>query len=454
MTGISDVRNPAATLTRIDHDALLRLRSEPLPVGTKGLPLDDGGRSTIASLAEMGWNILAGDLPLPIMTLNSSALSHNIRTMAAYCRERDVFLAPHGKTTMSPQLFEWQIEASCWAITAATPTHLSLYRAFGIERILYANQLVEPAALRWLAAEINRDESFEFYCLVDSVDGVERMASALEGQLRAPVNVLIEIGHSGGRAGCRTIDDVQAVAGAVDRSRSLRLAGVEAFEGTIDDAVTSTRSSDGSRTSESVSVLLAEVAATVRTLVERGFLNANRDVIVSAGGSAFFDLVVDILAPLRRELPLLQLVLRSGSYIVHDGGYYARASPLGQHTRSGSAMLQAALELWSVVLSRPEPGLAIIGVGKRDLPIDMGPPTPTRTWNERLGMRLFPSNGVRVAGVSDQHIHLQIDPHMRLQVGDLCAWTISHPCTAFDKWRIIPIVNDYLTIVDAIRTFF
>ena len=121
---------------------------------------------------------------------------------------------------------------------------------------------------------------------------------------------------------------------------------------------------------------------------------------------------------------------------------------------SGSSTLEAALELWSVVLSRPEPGLAIVGAGKRDLPIDLGPPVPTRMWNDRKGMQIVSSQKAIVSGVSDQHVHLRVDPDLPLEVGDLCAWTISHPCTAFDKWRLIPIVDDDLTVVDAIRTYF
>jgi D-serine dehydratase len=444
----------AAPTTHIDQRAVARLRSEPLPLGTKGLPLGDRDRWTIDSIAQQGWNVLAGDLPLPLLTLQESALGHNIATMAAYCRERDIRLAPHGKTTMAPQIFERQIAAGCWAMTAATPTHLSLYRSFGIGRILYANELVEPTALRWLASELNVDDGFEFYCLVDSVEGVERMTSVLEGDRpRTPVNALIEIGHTGGRAGCRTLDDVDAVADAVARSPSLRLAGVEAFEGTV-DTVTSTRWTDPDGTFQQVDALVARVATAARTLAKRGMLDTGRDVIVSAGGSAFFDLVVNALSPLRSEVPRLQLVLRSGCYVAHDGGYYDRASPLGQRAPSGSPTLEAALELWSVVLSRPEPGLAIVGAGKRDLPIDMGPPVPTRTWSARNGMQTLSSQEVSVSSVSDQHVHLRIDPELPLEVGDLCAWTISHPCTAFDKWRLIPIVDDDLTVVDAVRTFF
>jgi D-serine dehydratase len=441
--------------TRMARDPIRRLRTEPLPIGTKGLPLGDQSDWTIDSIVDAGWNVLDGQLPLPLLTLSNAALGNNIETMAAYCRERKVLLAPHGKTTMAPQLFERQIAAGCWAITAATPTHLSLYRTFGVDRILYANELVEPAALRWLASELNRERPFSFYSLVDSTECVARMASVLEQeQLRAPVNVLIEIGHPGGRSGCRTLDAVCAVADAVLRSPCLRLAGVEAFEGTIDDVVMSTQPKDGEGTSQRVEAFLTEVVATVRALSKRGSLDSNREIIVTAGGSAYFDLVIGALAPLQNEFPSLQVVLRSGSYVTHDGGYYARTSPLGERKPSAVGRLVSALELWSVVLSRPEPDLVIVGAGKRDLPIDMGPPFPTRIWTAGRGIQPVKSTQLRVSGVSDQHLNAWVSPDIPLDVGDLCAWSISHPCTAFDKWRLIPLVDDDLAIVDAVRTFF
>lgn len=442
--------------TCIDDTALARLRQEPLPRGTKGLPLGGVGELSVDSIASAGWNVLAGDLPLPLLVLQESALARNIETMATYCSDNGVLLAPHGKTTMAPQLFERQIRAGCWALTAATPAHLSLYRSFGVGRILYANQLVEPTVLHWLAQELNNDVSFDFFCLVDSPQGVARMASILDSEsLRNPLNVLIEVGHDRGRTGCRTIDDVMLVARAVARSPNLRLAGVEAFEGTLSGPVTSDGLTAAAHASSPpVAQFLDTVVSSVRALLEQGFLDSGRESIVSAGGSAYFDLVVGALRTLKTDYPLLRPVVRSGSYVTHDGGYYDGVSPLGRRAVASSARLEAALELWSVVLSRPEPDLLIVGAGKRDLPIDLGPPTPTRTWSDRGGFWSFPPDSTSVCGVSDQHLHLKIDSNAPIEIGDLCACTISHPCTAFDKWRVIPIVDEDLTIIDAIRTFF
>jgi D-serine deaminase-like pyridoxal phosphate-dependent protein len=442
--------------TRIDHAAVARLRDEPLPAGTKGLPLDGAGELTINSIANAGWNVLTGDVPLPVMTLSEGALAGNIETMATYCTGSDVLLAPHGKTTMAPQLFERQIRAGCWALTAATPAHLAVYRSFGIERILYANQLVEASVLGWLVQELNRDPAFDFYCLVDSPQGVARMTSALRDEAPCrPLNVLIEVGHVGGRTGCRTIQEVALVAQAVARSPHLRLAGVEAFEGTLHGIACTVPSRETADCSVvDVPGFLETVTAAVRALTADGGMKGDDEVIVSAGGSAFFDVVVDAFATLQSDLPGARLVLRSGSYVVHDGGYYDRNSPFGRRAPAHSPKLVAAAEVWSVVLSRPEPNLLIVGAGKRDLPIDLGLPSPTRTWSKRRGFWTFPPAATTVCGVSDQHVHIRIDADAPVEVGDLCATTISHPCTAFDKWRLIPVVDDELTVIDGIRTFF
>ena len=47
--------------------------------------------------------------------------------------------------------------------------------------------------------------------------------------------------------------------------------------------------------------------------------------------------------------------------------------------------LTAALQVWAQVLSTPEPGLAILGAGKRDLPFDLGLPVPVARARRRRG---------------------------------------------------------------------
>jgi hypothetical protein len=83
-----------------------------------------------------------------------------------------VLLAPHGKTTMAPQLFARQLEAGAWGITLATMQQASLAVALGLRRLILANQLVgreDIAQARELVATV---ADLELYVLVDSLAGV------------------------------------------------------------------------------------------------------------------------------------------------------------------------------------------------------------------------------------------------------------------------------------------
>ena len=430
-------RAPAAQgPTSIDRDAVGALYGTALGAGTKGLPLTADGL-TLADVAGSGWNVLRDGLPMPLMVLSERALANNLAAMADYCVRHGVALCPHGKTTMAPQLFTRQIEAGAWGMTAATPTHLRLYRRFGIQRVLYANELVEPAAIRWLAGELERSPEFELYCLVDSVAGVELLDAGLAGAGRR-IGALLEVGYAGGRGGVRDRDQARRVAAAVDGSRALELAGIECFEGLLSggDATTLAR----------VDEFLASVREVCAELREHTSLRAAPEVLVSAGGSSYFDRVVATFAD-----EGVGLVLRSGCYLTQDGGYYAEVSPLAGR-RAGPSVLEDAIEIWAAVLSRPEPGRLICGMGRRDAPEDKGLPVPRRALIAGEGPVAL--HRASVAALNDQHAHLRVDPASPLAPGDLVGFAISHPCTAFDRWRVIPVVDERYTIRDAVLTFF
>ena len=398
----------------------------------KGLPLDVG-EIDLVDVPKQGWNVLRGDLPTPLMVLLRDPLTDNIAAMAAWCAERDLLLAPHGKSTMAPQIFERQLAAGAWALTCATPWHLRVYREVGVSRVIYANELVEPAALRFVATELARDPGFELYCLADSVGSVEIMQRELAAAgAPRPVGVLVEVGHDGARCGCRTVEQALAVAEAISAAPLLDLAGVEAFEGL--------------RPVADLPAALAGVDAFMARLIEVfervGHLLPERPIL-TAGGSAFFDRVAVAFAgrPVRA-------VIRSGCYVTQDGGHYDRVSPLGR-TRGGP--LRNAMEIWGVVLSRPEPGLAITSFGRRDVPYDLGLPAPV--WLARDGVRQ-PLAGAETIGLSDQHGHIRVPPQLDIRPGDLVGATISHPCGAFDRWRLLLVVDDAYDVVDAVTTVF
>ena len=393
-----------------------------------------------------GWRVLSEDLPLPVCVLRETALETNLATVAEFCASRDVWLAPHGKTSMSPELFGRQLAHGAWGLTVATGHQLRVARAAGVRRVLYANQLLGRADIAFLAGELRSDPDFAFWCLVDSVDSVRLLAGQLQRhQPGRPVPVLVEVGFPGGRCGVRDLATGLAVAEAVRDAPELRLAGVEGFEGLLQYGDPDGRAAD-------VRGFLGSLAELAVAVDDRGLFDAD-PVLVSAGGSAFFDLVAEALASLRLNRPT-RLVMRSGCYLAHDGGLYDRMlTAVHDRLGTGELTLQPALEVWCQVLSVPEPGLVILSAGRRDFGQDAGNPEP-RKHCVRGSDVVTALSGWEVAAVSDQHAHVRAPVDHRARVGDLVGLVPSHPCTTFDKWRLIYLVDDAYAVTGAVRTWF
>ena len=417
-----------------------------LDASVKGIPY--GTRTRLADIGARRWNVRAGDLSLPVMTLDRAAVESNIAAMAAYCARHGVRLAPHGKTTMSPQLFRRQLAAGAWAISAATPGQAWLMREAGVPRILLANELVDPNAIRWLAGEYRRDPDFEFIFLVDHPAAValadEVLAAARPGR---KVPVLVELGQAGpaGRAGVRGAAAAVRLAEQVTATTTLALAGVETYEGVVAAEASPAEL-------QAVDALLAGAAIVARTLHDRGLVQRD-ELLLSAGGSIYFDRVIAAFAPLRTEIPELQIVLRSGGYLAHDAGRHRLLSPLdGRRADGEDLLLREALTLWGSVLSAPEPGRAIVGIGKRDAPYDVGLPVPRALY--RAGGAAASLAGAGVTKLMDQHALVEVGPGQPVAPGDIMSFGVSHPCAAFDRWRFLPLIDADGTVVDGVVTGF
>ncbi len=358
--------------------------------------------------------------------LRAEALTHNLTAMADWCRDRGVELAPHGKTHMAPQLFARQLDAGACGITAATLSHVRAYRAFGVRDVVLANELVDGAGLRWLAAELDAHPDFSLVCWVDSVRGVELMTAALTaaGAGRA-VDVCVEVGMPGGRTGCRGPAAVDEVARAAAASPRLRLVGVAGYEAALGHDIAPDALAG-------VTGYLQEMRAAAVRLAP--LFDTDR-VIVTAGGSTYFDAVADVLTGDWPSGLAVRTIVRSGAYLTHDDGLYARTSPL-------RAALLPALQVWAQVVSRPEPGLAVLTMGRRDVSFDQDLPVP-------LGL----ADSV-VTKLNDQHAYLRLGAGDSVEVGSWLGFGISHPCTVFDKWQLIPELDADDRVVGLIRTFF
>ncbi|MFI6604622.1 amino acid deaminase [Nonomuraea sp. NPDC050536] len=425
----------------MDERALAMLHAEHVDWRFKGLPPAMQGRS-VGELAQARLDLFEAGFTTPVLTLSRTAVEHNIAMLAGFAAEHGLDLAPHGKTSMAPQLFARQAAHGAWGMTAATITQVRTYRAFGVSRIFLANELVNAAALSWIATELAADPGFTFVCCVDSVRGVALMDEALQARpWPRPVDVVVELGTVGGRAGCRTPEEARQVAEAVADSRALRLIGMSGYEGTM--AHDATRAAP-----PSVRDYLRTIAGLTRQFDIEGRFKQADEIVVSAGGTAYFDIVAEELAgPWMLSQPT-RVLLRSGAYVTHDDGFYAALAP---HSRGTAPALWPALLLWSQVISRPEPGLALLDFGKRDASFDAGLPVPRQI--RRSDRISGPAEGLEVVALNDQHAYLAVDADTHLEVGDWVGCGISHPCTVFDKWPLIPMVDDGI-VVDYIRTLF
>ncbi len=434
------------------HDPLL-------DASLKGFPHDCPPlrRSAIAA---KNWNVLNGDLPLPLAVIKQDVMQHNLRWMQDFADARGVGLAPHGKTTMSPQLFRHQLDAGAWGMTFATVTQARLGVAAGARRCVIANQVFTRADLQGLDDLRREHGDLQVVFLVDSSAQLALIEEwHVRQQARQPLvpsfDALIEIGVAGGRTGCRSVTQAIELARQVRSSRAVRLVGVECYEGLNAKGDTA---HDEPYASQLMDQLLALAnACDVEDLFETD------TVLITAGGSAIFDLVAGRLKPVLRRA--VQGLLRSGCYITHDQGNYKRMmSAVAARTGCGNG-LEAALEVWASVQSCPEPGLAILAAGKRDLSYDWEMPIPLASYRKGPGgemrgqvqgqMTAAPSDW-KIVGLNDQHAHLRGTglEHASLKVGDLVCLGISHPCTTFDKWRWMPLVDANYTVVDAIVTYF
>jgi D-serine dehydratase len=432
-----------------DGLALASLDEQLLQPGIKGLPITEPLRQ--GAIGVQGWNVLHGDTSFPVAVLKTSALRHNLDWMRRFCERHQVTLAPHGKTTMSPQLFGAQLANGAWGITLANATQVQVAHRFGVRRVLLANQLVAPSDIRAILALLHGDPHFECIVLADSLAGVARLADAVAlHPLARPLPVLVELGLAGKRAGCRTLDAAITVARAIAGAPGLILAGFEGYEGLL---VTDNREQDLA----AVNAFLAQLVELVRSSDDEGLFTGG-EILLSAGGSAYFDLVARGLSAVSGLTRPVRAVLRSGCYLTSDHGIYERMIGELNAREAEQDGLRPALEVWAMVQSRPEPTLAILTMGKRDASHDADLPVPLLYHRPGPGTPHALPPGCSIFKLNDQHAYLRLpEGHplcTGLAVGDLVGCGISHPCTTFDKWPLLLSVDDDYHVRGACNTFF
>ena len=384
-------------------------------------------------------NLLKEDVPLPAAVIYEASLQNNLEWMQDFAQEHNIQLAPHGKTTMAPALFKQQIDAGAWGMTLATAEQVVVAYRHGIKQLLMANQLVGDANMH-LISEVLDDPSVEFYCLVDSVENVQRLNDfyRCRGQC---LNVLIEVGSEQGRCGCVDEGTLEAVLSVLKVSNNIKLAGLEFYEGVLKDA-------------EQIDHFLGRFEAIFNDLSERAVFDTEQ-VLVTGAGSAWYDKVSTLFQRLVK--PNVLCLIRPGCYLIHDKGLCDRGQQqiLARNTFANQmkTKLTSSLEVCAYVLSKPSPNRIIVGLGKRDVAFDAGLPIPQ--WSYRQSWPHQKSIvGMQVKNLMDHHTYIDIDEETDVKVGDIIGFATSHPCLTLDKWPRLHLVDHELNIVDEVRTYF
>jgi D-serine dehydratase len=392
--------------------------------------------------AELGWNLLHEDLSLPVAVLDGQKIKHNLEWMRQFIDAYGVRLAPHGKTTMAPRLWEMQMSHGAWGITLATAHQAFVAWRHGIRRVLMANQLVGRQNMA-LVSRMLEDPEFEYYCLVDSAESVDLLGAFFSGRGQR-LHVLLEIGVPGGRGGVRNEEQLQAVLSAVSASKgAVVLDGVELYEGILEDE-------------SAIRAFLEHAAAITAKLIADSRID-RKPPILSGAGSAWFDVVAEVFSGAKFPQPV-EIVLRPGCYLTHDAGFYRQAharilerNPVARRMLDG---LQPALRVWAYIQSVPETTRAIVGIGKRDASFDLGLPMPSLHFRPGGEQPKPAPSHWKLTKLMDQHAYLEFKAGDDVRVGDMIGFDISHPCLTFDRWRTIPVIDCEYRVVDMVQTFF
>ena len=396
------------------------------------MPIAAQGKSIRDFLATKP-NLFTAGFQFPIMVLRDSALDHNIKRMADYCKSLGFELAPHVKTPMSPQIAKRQIDAGAWGLTVANFNQASIMLNSGFTRLIIGNEVMEPTSIAEIS-RINGSGSGDIIFYIDSLAGLEIAQKAIENTANAKLNVFMEIGAIGGRAGIRDLELLKTILAKIAEDKRIFVRGVSGFEGAVPGG---DRAGEGI---EKLRVFLRHIVAAAR--ITAPYIREDK-IIISAGGSSFFDYVAEEFAKYEGDA---HRILRSGGYVSHDHVHYEDLYPF--MGAPDAQRFYPALELWARVLSIPEPDLAILNFGKRDAGNDLDEPLPIL----KLNGKPAPFKA-EIEKLNDQHAFMKITPGS-VVVGDIVGCGISHPCTNFDKWRLLPLVNDNYDVIDLVHTHF
>lgn len=392
-----------------------------------------------------------GLLALPLLTVDLAIYRGNRDHFLALVSGHGAKAAPHAKTPMCPEIAIDLIEAGAWGATVADLFQAEVLLKAGVSNILIANQIGGLASARRLRMLADAFPKAEIICCVDSVQASANLVQAFQGRMDAPFKVFIEVGV--GRTGARTLNVAKDIIDTVSASAEIVLAGVSTYEGSVSGETSEALDANMAALFD----LLTDSLASIREK------NPGRPLTVSAGGSIHFDRVLAALVPVCEADANATLLLRSGAIFFSDHGVYQRGLQAvdarnlltsGKVVFKASEAFQPSMRIWAEVISVPEPGLAIVGMGMRDVSFDQDLPVALRLHRNGHLVEADLSSSAKVGKLNDQHAFLSFANGTSLAIGDVIEFGISHPCTCFDRWRVFHGIDGSGRIQHIYRTFF
>ncbi len=401
-------------------------------------------------------NIIKENIQFPILSIDKLQLIKNIRIMKNFAVKNNLSLAPHCKTFMSPQLINNHLKKT-WGLTISNNQQLSTIINLNVKNIIYGNLIVNEANLiQYLDIVKKYRKLTNIYYCIDSLFGLNLLIKVVtKKKYKFKIRILIELGTKNGRCGIRNFKSFKKIVISLNNiPKNILVSGLFFYEGAI-------KNSSLSKVSKKIMDLLQ---FTFRCHEELVYQNLYKEKIklISGGGSEYFDLVTKYFNKFNTKNDT-KLILRPGSFIAYGHGYYEKKinnlkkrNIIKSVSDKNKFFFKPSLLLWSHVLSINDNGIAIVNFGKRDVSFDLGNPIPINVYRNNKIYRNNETkpNNLNVFKLNDQHAFLKYNNKIRLNIGDLISFGISHPCITLDKWKYVFLINSKFDVIDVYQTFF
>jgi D-serine deaminase-like pyridoxal phosphate-dependent protein len=333
----------------------------------------------------IGWHWT--ELDTPVLLLDLDRLNANIERMAALARAHGVALRPHVKTHKSIAIARMQMAAGAVGLTAAKLDEAEVFANAGFDDLFVAYELVTAAKLERAIALAGR---VRLAFGVDSPEGID-LAAAAAREARTTLSMRIEIDSGLRRCGV-SAEEAAALAHRIAGRAELELEGVFTHAGHA-YAAESPGELDRIGQEEAQSVVrAAELIGSAR--------------VVSVGNTP--TVARSIAQPGVTEA-------RPGNYVFYDRM---------QVSLGAAGPDDCALTVAATVISRPEPGRAVLDAGAKTLGLDRG----------AHGSSSLPDYGSLVGTdgalvrLSEEHGVLELPPSSGLRVGEAVQILPNHAC--------------------------